>query len=198
MCSSDLTDGNLWIMKPETVNEVGCIHTCQGLEVDYIGVIIGPNLIVRDGKIVTDAVKRSKMVSSVKGYKKLLKENPTAAKQRADQIIKNTYRTLMTRGQKGCYIYCVDPETNAYFVEMAKVVIDESEQLLEAVVTQAQIEESRSEQYPGLTLKLLKSDEVIPYENAVPIYDLEIAAGQFSHEQQVDEHDWVADRKSVV
>ncbi|HMT29957.1 MAG TPA: DUF2075 domain-containing protein, partial [Bacteroidia bacterium] len=39
-------DGSLWIMSPDSVNEIGCIHTCQGLEVDYIGVIIGPDLIV--------------------------------------------------------------------------------------------------------------------------------------------------------
>ena len=36
------TDGNLWILKPESVTEIGCIHTCQGLELDYIGVILGP------------------------------------------------------------------------------------------------------------------------------------------------------------
>ncbi len=185
------TDGNLWIMKPETVNEIGCIHTCQGLEVDYIGVIIGPDLIVRDGEIITDAAQRSKMDSSVKGYKKLLKENPEAAKQRADLIIKNTYRTLMTRGQKGCYIYCTDPETNAYFSAMAKAVIYEDEPLIHAEAAQTEIEESHLEQYPGLTLRLLRPEEVRPYENSVPVYDLEIAAGQFSEEQQVGDFDWV-------
>ena len=185
------TDGNLWIMKPEAVNEIGCIHTCQGLEVDYIGVIIGPDLIVRNGEIITDAAQRSKMDSSVKGYKKLLKEDPVAAKQRADLIIKNTYRTLMTRGQKGCYIYCTDSETNAYFAEMAKSVIYEDEQDVNAEATQTEINETQSEQYPGLTLKLLRPEEVKPYENAVPIYDFKIAAGQFSEEQQVDAFDWV-------
>lgn len=184
------TDGSLWIMKPETVNEIGCIHTCQGLEVDYVGVIIGSDFIVRDGKIITDATQRSKMDSSVKGYKKLLKDDPEAAKQRADRIIKNTYRTLMTRGQKGCYIYCTDPETNAYFSEMAKVVIYEYEQLSYVEPTEVDVE-TQSERYPGLTLRLLKLEDVKPYENAVPIYDLEIAAGQFSEEQLADNFDWV-------
>lgn len=185
------TDGSLWIMKPETVNEIGCIHTCQGLEVDYIGVIIGPDLIVRNGEIITDAAQRSKMDSSVKGYKKLLNEEPEIAKQRADHIIKNTYRTLVTRGQKGCYIYCIDPETNVYFAEMAKAVIFEDEQMLRTDGTKVDIEETQSEKYPGLTLRLLKPDEVNPYKNSVPIYDLKIAAGQFSEEQQVDNFDWV-------
>lgn len=46
-------DGSLWIMKPNSIEEVGCIHTCQGLELEYVGVIIGPDLIVRDGVVMT-------------------------------------------------------------------------------------------------------------------------------------------------
>jgi DUF2075 family protein len=114
------SDGQAWIIKPDSVNQVGCIHTSQGLEVDYVGVIIGPDLVVRDGKVVTDATKRASSDKSVHGYKQLLREEPEYAKQRADTIIKNTYRTLMTRGQKGCYIYCTDPETQEYFLELAR------------------------------------------------------------------------------
>ena len=108
-------DGMLWIIKPDSVKEIGCIHTCQGLEVDYIGVIIGPDLIVRNGKIITDAAKRASEDSSVRGYKKMMKENPSATLAKLDTIIKNTYRTLMTRGQKGCFIYSADVETKDYF-----------------------------------------------------------------------------------
>ncbi len=108
-------DGSTWIISPKSVNEVGCIHTCQGLEVDYIGVIIGDDLVVRNGVVITDASKRATSDNSVKGYKKLMKENPEEAKEQLDLIIKNTYRTLMTRGMKGCYIYCVDEETREYF-----------------------------------------------------------------------------------
>ncbi|MBU1034716.1 DUF2075 domain-containing protein [Patescibacteria group bacterium] len=109
------SDGNLWILAPESVNEVGCIHTCQGLELDYVGVIVGPDLIVRDGKIITVPEKRAKTDSSLKGYKKYFKEDSEAAIKKADMIIKNTYRTLMTRGMKGCYVYFVDKETEKYF-----------------------------------------------------------------------------------
>lgn len=108
-------DGQAWIIKPNSVSEVGCIHTCQGLEVDYIGVIVGPDLIVRDGQVTTVPEARASTDKSVHGWKSLMRENPEAAKIQLDQIIKNTYRTLMTRGQKGCYIYCTDPETQAYF-----------------------------------------------------------------------------------
>ena len=108
-------DGNLWILKPESINEAGCIHTCQGLEIEYIGVIIGPDMIARDGQIVTFAEKRAKTDASLKGYKTLLKKNPEKARELANKIIKNTYKTLMSRGSKGCYIACVDEELNEYF-----------------------------------------------------------------------------------
>ncbi len=110
-----MTHGSLWILEPESISEIGCIHTCQGLEVDYIGVIIGPDFLVRDGRIVTDALKRASTDKSVTGYKALLRENEEYAKKLGDEIIKNTYRTLMTRGQRGCFIWAQDEETREYF-----------------------------------------------------------------------------------
>jgi DUF2075 family protein len=108
-------DGSLWIIAENSIEQVGCIHTCQGLEVDYIGVIIGPDLVVRDGKVVTSPDERDKYDKSIRGWKKMMKEQPTLAKNETDVIIKNTYRTLMTRGMKGCYLYCTDKETAQYF-----------------------------------------------------------------------------------
>lgn len=108
-------DGSLWIIADKSIDQVGCIHTCQGLEVDYIGVIIGPDLIVRDGQVITSPDQRDKHDKSIRGYKKLSKADPESAKRETDLIIKNTYRTLMTRGMKGCYLYCTDQETAEYF-----------------------------------------------------------------------------------
>lgn len=108
-------DGSLWIQMPNSVNEIGCIHTCQGLEVDYIGVIVGKDLIVRDGKVLVDPSKRSKQDQSIKGYKSMLLKEPEKAKEMTRSIIKNTYRTLMTRGMKGCYVYFEDKETEEWF-----------------------------------------------------------------------------------
>jgi len=107
--------GQAWIIHPDSVSEVGCIHTCQGLELDYVGVIIGPDLIVRNGQVITDASKRASTDQSLKGLKNISKVNPEKAKAIADMIIKNTYRTLMTRGMKGCYVYSTDSETQEYF-----------------------------------------------------------------------------------
>ena len=112
------SDGSEWIISPKSVDEVGCIHTCQGLEVDYIGVIIGKDLIAIDGVLVTDPSARAKTDKSLAGYKKELKEDPIKAQIKADEIIRNTYRTLMSRGMKGCYVYFVDPETAEHFKKL--------------------------------------------------------------------------------
>lgn len=108
-------DGSLWIMAERSVEQVGCIHTCQGLELDYVGVIVGPDLVVRDGEVVTAPEQRARQDKSLKGYKSRLRADPESARHEADRIIKNTYRTLMTRGMKGCYVYATDAETAEYF-----------------------------------------------------------------------------------
>ena len=107
--------GNEWIITPKSVDEVGCIHTCQGLEVDYVGVIVGNDLGVESGKLVTSPRGRAKSDKSLNGYVGERKLNPEAADAKADELIRNTYRTLMSRGMKGCYVYFTDPEVKKYF-----------------------------------------------------------------------------------
>lgn len=115
--SWNLGNTTTYAIDDSSINEIGCIHTSQGLEFDYVGVIIGEDMRYENGKIITDFIKRAKTDQSLKGIKKLYKENPEEANRVADEIIKNTYRTLMTRGMKGCYIYCVDPKLAEYLKE---------------------------------------------------------------------------------
>lgn len=107
--------GNNWIIDESSIDEVGCIHTCQGLELDYVGVIIGEDLVFDGTRVATDPSKRAKTDQSLKGYKKERKENPISADAKADELIRNTYRTLMSRGMKGCYIFAVDAKTRDFF-----------------------------------------------------------------------------------
>lgn len=107
--------GNNWIINDSSIDEVGCIHTCQGLELDYVGVIIGEDLAFDGSRLFTDPSKRAKTDQSLKGYKKERKENPISADSKADELIRNTYRTLMSRGMKGCYIFAVDQKTREFF-----------------------------------------------------------------------------------
>lgn len=118
--SWNLGNTSTFAIDENSVNEVGCIHTSQGLEFDYVGVIIGDDMRYENGHIVTDFTKRAKTDQSLKGIKKLYKENPEFALKEADEIIKNTYRTLMTRGMKGCYVYCTDKNLADYLRECLK------------------------------------------------------------------------------
>ena len=114
-----------WIINPNSVEEVGCIHTCQGLEVDYIGVIIGDDLRFVDGKLITEPSARARTDKSLSGFKKALSEDENSALNKADEIIRNTYRTLMSRGMRGCYIYCTDKKTSEYFKKSLKEMWNE-------------------------------------------------------------------------
>ncbi|MBE6507928.1 MAG: DUF2075 domain-containing protein [Methanobrevibacter sp.] len=119
--SWNLGNSDTWAIDEDSVNEIGCIHTSQGLEFDYVGVIIGEDMRFDGEHIVTDFNERAATDKSLFGIKKMYKENPNEALKVADEIIKNTYRTLMTRGMKGCYIYCEDMLLQAYFKEKLKI-----------------------------------------------------------------------------
>ncbi len=115
--SWNLNNTATWAIDSNSVHQAGCIHTCQGLEFDYVGVIIGDDLRYIDGKLTTDYTKRAKTDQSLKGISKLIKQDKAKGERLADEIIRNTYRTLMTRGQKGCFIYCTDKRLEGYFRE---------------------------------------------------------------------------------
>ena len=106
--SWNLSNTGTWAIDEGSINEIGCIHTCQGLEFDYVGVIIGDDMRYSDGAVVTDASKRARTDQSLRGLKGAYPD-PDEAYTVADRIIKNTYKVLMTRGMKGCYVYCTDP-----------------------------------------------------------------------------------------
>lgn len=132
----NLAKTKTWAIDKNSINEIGCIHTCQGLEFDYIGVIIGTDLRYENGKIITDLSQNaSSDKTALVHTKALYKKNPEKAKQIADRIIKNTYKVLMTRGLRGCYIYCEDKPLAEYIKGKMKPIknyqyaIDEEEQI---------------------------------------------------------------------
>jgi DUF2075 family protein len=101
-------DTPTWAIDKDSFDQVGCIHTSQGLEFEYVGLIIGKDMTYKNGKVTTDMNARAKTDTSLKGLKGI-GDHATA-----DRLIKNTYKTLMTRGQKGCYIYCEDNALSEY------------------------------------------------------------------------------------
>ena len=108
-----------WAIDEDSFEQVGCIHTSQGLEFDYVGVIVGKDLKYENGHVVTDYTQRAKTDTSLKGIK------TTRNYKLADEIIRNTYRTLLSRGQKGCYIYCEDKELLKHMSEMLNIEVED-------------------------------------------------------------------------
>jgi DUF2075 family protein len=181
------SDESLWIVAEKSVNEVGCIHTCQGLEVEYIGVIIGPDLIVRQGRVQTVPAARDRHDKTLKGFKKFALESAEEAQKLGDLIVKNTYRTLMTRGMKGCFIFCTDPETAEYFSGRISASKDAQVSIATPIPLSTKVKSRVSKKVlPNsavLPFRILAKSEVLPFENAVPLLDLKIAAGGFSLSQ---------------
>ena len=108
----NLANDKIWAINPRSFEEVGCIHTAQGLEFDYVGVLIGKDLTYdpATGRVVTDkgAISKDDKSSGIRG----------ASDADARRLILNTYKTLLTRGQKGCYVYCEDEALSDYFKAM--------------------------------------------------------------------------------
>ncbi len=138
--SWNLNNSSTWAIDENSVNEAGCIHTSQGLEFDYVGVIVGEDMRYENNVIVTDFTKRAVTDHSIKGLKGMHKVNSNKADKLADEIIKNTYRTLMTRGQKGCFVYCEDPKLGKYFKERIRAAMLNSDYWIKSGETNLLVE----------------------------------------------------------
>ena len=109
----NLEEDKTWAISKSSFDQVGCIHTAQGLEFDYVGVIIGKDLIYKEGRVVSNQDEIS-LDDKTSGIRK-------ANKELAHTLIKNTYKTLLTRGQKGCYIFCEDKEYREYLKKIINI-----------------------------------------------------------------------------
>lgn len=158
-----------WLIGKNSIEEIGCIHTCQGLELDYVGVIVGPDMRYENGHVVTDVLKRYGNDKSVKGIRKMLKEDPDSALQTADEIIKNTYRTLMTRGMKGCYVYFCDKALAEHFAQQLQPLETESD---------------------VIRIEPEVNDEV-KYIDFLPVFSMKAACGYFGEGEEVDIAGWM-------
>jgi len=95
---------SLWAYDPNGINQIGCVYTAQGFEFDYVGVIFGKDLVFdpREGK--WRGIRQNSSDSVVK-----------RSKDQFAELVKNTYRVLLSRGMKGCYVYFMDDDTRNFF-----------------------------------------------------------------------------------
>lgn len=101
-----------YINDPEQLDRIGCIHTIQGVDMSYAGVIIGKDLKYRGGHLVFDKSENAK-TDSASGIRNLDDET-------AKRLIRNTYKVLLTRGMYGTYVYCEDKELGDYIKSLVK------------------------------------------------------------------------------
>jgi len=92
-----------WATDPNGINQVGCVYNIQGFELDYVGVIWGKDLVYRFDAADWVGDKRESADQVVK-----------RSKERFVDLVKNTYRVLLSRGLKGCYVHFLDKETEQF------------------------------------------------------------------------------------
>ena len=100
-----------WLYDKESFEDVGCIHICQGLDMQYCGVIIGKDFRYEDGMVLFDQTKiaKSDLSSGIRTCKD---------RNKANRLIRNTYNVLLTRGMRGTFIYCEDDSLRDHIKEM--------------------------------------------------------------------------------
>ncbi|MEW5747558.1 MAG: DUF2075 domain-containing protein [Candidatus Thermoplasmatota archaeon] len=92
-----------WAYDPNGIRQVGCVYTAQGFEFDYGGVIFGEDL-------VYDLDAQGWRGQSEYSHDKVVKRS----RERFTDLVKNTYRVLLTRGMKGCYVCFLDRDTERF------------------------------------------------------------------------------------
>ena len=103
--AKDIPRSDYWFSDPGGIDQVGCIYTAQGFEFDYVGVIVGRDLVYRPGVGWVGQPEESKdrIVSS-----------KNVSREAFTDYVKAVYRVLLTRGLKGCYVHFIDPQTRDF------------------------------------------------------------------------------------
>lgn len=106
-------DNQEWILRDGAVNEIGCVHTTQGYDLNYVAVIFGH-------EIDYDPVSKSIVVDRDKFYDKKVKAG--IDDKVLKQYIINSYKVMMTRGIKGCYVYACNKSLQDYLKQFIDYV----------------------------------------------------------------------------
>ncbi len=148
-----------WISTKNSFQEIGCIHTTQGYDLNYVGVIFGNEI------CYNPELERIEIISA-NYFDRNGKAGITDPDHLKDYII-NIYKNMMYRGIRGAYLYACDKSLRDYL----KQYISFSKKPTQ--------------------LKILSPEDVKPYINCVPLYDISVAAGGFSDPQQDSNYEWI-------
>jgi len=165
-----------WATDKSGLDQIGTVYTSQGFEFDYMGVIFANDLVYDPETASWKGIRENSSDSVVR-----------RSGERFVDYMKNTYRVLLTRGMKGCYVYFMDKNTENFF----KSRIESRESLAakevpaEPLVSAAEID---------TFLREVLSDEDVPakekFTTYLPVYSLEAAASGFGKEEYVENLGW--------
>lgn len=158
-----------WVNNPKDktrpLKEIGCIHTVQGYDLNYTGIIFGReinyNPQTKEIEINSDLYFDS--------YGKI-----GTSQEELKAFIINIYKTLLYRGIRGSYIYVYHNELKEYFKKHIDIYQEE------------------------VPFRILVFDNVKPYVNAIPLIDIQAAAGEFSMLQKSENLTWVEPPLSIM
>lgn len=154
---------SLWAYDPNGIDQVGCIYTAQGFEFDYVGVIFGKDLIYDFDSQKWQGIKNESSDNVVK-----------RSKEQFVDLVKNTYRVLLSRGMKGCYVYFMDKDTERFVCSRIEREVDLTFEELQ------------------ITKQIFGSiEEGEKFRSFLPVYSLKAAAGKFGEGSDVDEDGWI-------
>ena len=157
---------SFWAHDPNGINQIGCVYTAQGFEFDYVGVIFGEDLVYdfdcqewcsNLGESSDTVVKRSG--------------------EKFTELVKNTYRVLVSRGMKGCYVYFMNKDTERFF----KSRIEKRDELKVSDILKEE----------DIDRILADIQEEAKFNEYLPVYSLEAVATTFGKEEYVEQLGWM-------
>lgn len=152
-----------FILKDVNAEQIGCIHTTQGYDLNYVGLIFGPEIILNPQTNQIEILQEN--------YYDTNGQNTITDINVLKQYIINIYKTIMLRGILGCYLYVSDENLRNYF----KKHIYSFNEYISPIIDTTETKEIK----------------LIPFENSVPLYSLKVAAGEFKFNDNIPEENFI-------
>ncbi len=152
-----------FILKDVNAEQIGCIHTTQGYDLNYVGLIFGPEIILNPQTNQIEILQEN--------YYDTNGQNTITDINVLKQYIINIYKTIMLRGILGCYLYVSDENLRNYFRKHIYTYQENKNQIIDIADT--------------------KEIKLIPFENSVPLYSLKVAAGEFKFNDSITEEKFI-------